>query len=258
MKLKQLLLKLGRLYPVSLAEDFDHPLYQTGKKEMEKEIRKVFLCLDFTEDCFEAAKKEQPDLILTHHPFFFGKKKDIYLSDPKKKILDQKINESLSCPIYSYHTNFDKAKGGMNDVLLGELSLPLSYIGDESLLRVSILEKETTTEDVLQHLLSCFSFDHLCYLDFHTPVRKIGFIAGGAGNDFSLALKEKCDLFISGDCSHHARVDMTRYHLNYIELPHECEEKGFLLGMKRALLSLDPSLDVISFAFEEYFKIWKK
>ncbi len=258
MKLRQLLLKLGRLYPVSLAEDFDYPLYQTGKKDMDKEIRKVFLCLDFTEECFVAAEREQPDLILTHHPFFFGKKKDVFLFDEKKKFLDGKINQYLSCPIYSYHTNFDKAKGGMNDVLLDELSLPLSYIGEESLLRVSILEKATSTEEIVKRLLSYFSFDHLCYLDFHTPVKKIGFIAGGAGNDFSLALKEKCDLFISGDCSHHARVDMTRYKLNYIELPHECEEKGFLIGMSKTLKGLDATMNVIPFAFEEYFKIWTK
>ncbi len=258
MNLRQLLLRLGRLYPASLAEGFDYPGYQTGKKEMSKEIHKVFLCLDFTEESFLAAKKELPDLILTHHPFFFGRKNEIFLSDSKKKVLDEKINESLLCPIYSYHTNFDKAKGGMNDVLLEELSFPVSYVGEESLLRVSVLEKATSTKEVVKHLLSYFPFDHLCYLDFNTPIRKIGFIAGGAGNDFSLALKEKCDLFISGDCSHHARVDMTRYKLNYIELPHECEEKGFLIGMAKTLRGLDPTMNVIPFAFEEYFKIWKK
>jgi GTP cyclohydrolase I len=258
MKQRELLVKLGRSYPKSLACSFDFPGYQTGNKHPEKEVHKVLLCLDFTEEVLPIAISFQPDIILTHHPFFFGRKKDVLENDLLKKKLDTEINYHLDCPIYSYHTNFDIAKDGMNDVLISFLGWEILSIGSDGLLRIAKLPKEMYVPEVADILLSKFGFEYVGYLDNHRLVKRIGFIAGGAGNDFQSALKANVDLYISGDCSHHARVDMKRYGLSYIELPHECEEKGFLLGMGKKLLSFDERLEILDCRFEKYFQLRTK
>ena len=254
----QVISLLGRKFPKRLAYDFDFPGYQTGRYDKKMEVRKVFLCLDFTEACMDACKKFRPDLILTHHPFFFGKKKEIYVEDPMKKALDIRINNELDCPIFSYHTNFDVAKDGMNDTILSILGWKCTAVAYDGLMRIAVLDEPMKTEDIASLLIHAFSFDYLGYLSTGKIIRKIGLIAGGGANDFMTAIHEDVDLYISGDCSHHSRLDMRRYGLDYIELPHECEELGFLSGMKNVIRDIDSNIEVECFAYEKYFSLRTK
>ena len=255
---RKLLHRLGLLFPKNLSEFYDHPGYQTGNKDMNQEVKKVFLCLDFTEACLPSAIKFNPDIIITHHPFFFGSKPRIRKSDLLKAKLEQEVISKLHCPIYSYHTNFDKAKNGMNDTLFAFLGFEVDEIGKDGCLRITNLKEGKTTSEIASYLADKFHFDYVGYLDNQKLNFRIGMVAGGAGNDFSWAMDEHCDLYISGDSAHHARVDMRRYSLNYIELPHECEEIGFMLGMSKALKDIDPTLEIEEFRFEEPYTLVKR
>ena len=255
MTLKKWLNYLGKKYPRSLAEVWDHVGYQTGLKNMNAEIHKIFLCLDFTETCFAAAKAFDPDLILTHHPFFFGRRKKILLEDYKKAKLEEEILAQLHCPIYSFHTNFDIAKGGMNDVLLDYLKLNGHPLNSNPMMRMVQFEEGISTVEFAKILANKFHFSHLNYIDNNKLNHKIVFLAGGAGNDFMDAVHEKADLYVSGDAAHHARLDMARYSLNYIELYHECEEVLFLKGMKETLLEKDHDLLVEDYAYEKIMEL---
>ena len=255
---RKLLHRIGLLFPKGLSEFYDHPGYQTGKKDMNKEVKKVFLCLDFTESCLEKAVAYQPDIIITHHPFFFGHRGKIRKRDLLKAKLEQEVYEKLDCPIYSYHTCFDKAENGMNDTLFEFFGWERSRVGNDGCLRITTLKEGKTTKEVAAFLADKFSFDYVGYLDNGKINKTIGMIAGGAGNDWEDAVKEGLDLYISGDSAHHSRVDMRRYHLNYIELPHECEEVGFMMGMKKALLSIDDKLDILEYTYEEPYTLVKR
>ncbi len=252
---RKLLHRLGLLFPKSLSEFYDHPGYQTGKKDMNRDVKKVFLCLDFTEACLEKAISYQPDIIITHHPFFFGHRGKIRKRDLLKAELEKQVYEKLDCPIYSYHTDFDKAENGMNDTLFAFFGWERAAVGKDGCLRITSFEEGKTTAEIARFLSEKFHFDYIGYLDNGNLNHKVGMIAGGAGNGWEDALKEGVDLYISGDSAHHSRVDMRRYHLNYIELPHECEEIGFMMGMKKALLGIDPELDVLEFSYEEPYAL---
>lgn len=255
MKLRPLLTRLGRKVPVSLSEPWDFPGYQCGNKRMNQEIRSVLLCLDYTEEVHAYAKNEQPDLILTHHPFFFGKKKDVLSVDPLKRELVKRIEEDLTAPIYSYHTDFDKTQGGMNDTLMTYLKMNDIAVAPDGLLRTGTLPQPITLPELCHYLCSCFSLSYLPYCgDEKEKFTKIGLIAGGAADEYHLAFASGVDCYLSGDCSHHTRVELKRYGYRFIELPQECEEVGFLIGMKKMLLSID-SLRVLTFSFEKPFEV---
>lgn len=249
MKLRNLLIKIGRKFPNKSACFFDHVGYQCGNKDLNRDIKKIFLCLDYTEDTLKEIDSFKPDLIITHHPFFFGKREKILTNDPKKRELENIIIER-NIAVYSFHTNYDKGQDGMNDILLEYLGFKKESILEDGMTRMFYLEKEMSTESLVDYLLPKFDFDYLTYLSFGKLNRKVCFLAGGGGNEFELALKNNADLYISGDISHHARVDISRYKLNYIELPHECEEIGFLKGMSRFLKQLDSTLEINEFYFE--------
>lgn len=255
MELRKLIRALSGCFPFSSSEVWDFPGYQAGKKKPDMEIRKVMLCLDFEESGFTEALRFQPDLILTHHPFLFGKKREVLENDPLKADLMIRIEEELNCPIYSYHTCFDKGLGGMNDTILDELGLKTEKIGKDGLLRFALLPKTLSIEDLAKSIKEKLN---LPYAFYHKgaieEIRRIALIAGGGSSSFRDAIEEGADCFISGDCPHHTRLDMVRYEINYIDVSHEIEEEGFLLGMGRCLKRIDEGLEILPYRFEEDFR----
>ena len=256
MELKRLLRLLGRRFPLSSSEKWDHPGYQLGPRDYNRDISSVFLALDLTEAALMTIRERKPDLVLTHHPFFFGRPSAIRRQDSMKaKLADDLEKENVI--VYSYHTCFDKGEGGMNDSIVTLLGLHRSGIGKDGYLRLfpSPVEDFSSLCSLVGEKLSLPFV--LAKKNGVEKVRKIGLVAGGAGNDFSWALQEEVDVYISGDASHHARLDMERYGLGYIELPHECEELGFFVGMKRCLLEIEPTLSIEVFPFEKYLEIYR-
>jgi|WetSurMetagenome_2_1015567.scaffolds.fasta_scaffold68107_2 dinuclear metal center YbgI/SA1388 family protein len=263
MKSSSFLICLGKVFPASLSESWDFPGYQTGPKNPGREIRRVFLCLDLTEACLPSIRKFRPDIILTHHPFFFGRRCDLLRTDPRKATLEKTIMR-LKIPVYSFHTDYDKGEGGMNDTLLQILGYPRLQVGPDGLIRLATLPKPLTISELAQDVVSKLHLPYCLMTQGNArKIRRVALIAGGGSSLYPEALSLKADAFLSGDCPHHTRLDMRRYHVNYLELPHEIEEQGFLVGMSRVLRKMDASLCVKAFRFEKPFaleerKIWKK
>ena len=124
MKTKILLKKLARYFPKSLAESYDHVGLQCGK--IKEETNTILLCLDYDEEVYQYIidnhLENKIDMIISHHPFIFGTRAKVLKKDPLKKVLYEKTL-TLNIPVYSYHTNFDGGKEGMNDALTRELGL---------------------------------------------------------------------------------------------------------------------------------------
>ncbi len=72
-------------------------------------------------------------MIVTHHPIIFKPFKNLRTDNPLGEVLTMLIREDI--PVYSAHTNFDAAKGGMNDILCNILG-----IYDEEILQVTYKE----------------------------------------------------------------------------------------------------------------------
>lgn len=253
MKEASLLRKINDYFPYSLSEPWDFPGYQCGIRNPKREVAKVFLCLDFTEDCLDEVRSFRPDLILTHHPFFFGKRKEVLAQDPKKNKLEEAVR-NLGCALYSYHTNFDKGKHGINDTLMEELDFPVTEISEDGLMRFSEVSSPMTQEELVDRCKEKLHLPFLLYIPGQKKeIHKIAIVAGADSSDYQKAFEKGADCYLSGDCPHHTRLEMRRYGYGYIELPHEIEEIGFLIGMKKTLNKIDSELEVDAFAFEKYF-----
>lgn len=238
-----ILRKLGKLFPKSIARKYcDHVGLMTGKKP--KEVKKILLCLDFDEEVFPIAKKYRPDVIITHHPFIYGTRGDVFKHNKKRKELCLAIDE-LNIPVYSFHTNFDEGKGGMNDALAGALELRNVRQGRlEPMMRFGELEKPMEVKEFALYAKNKLNVDYgLLINQGKKKIKSVAIIGGGGGGYFWAAREEGADIFISGDAPHHVRRDIYTSKYNYLDLPHEIE-KIFIPTMKKILLEISKDLDI--------------
>ena len=119
MKCSEWMEKLEILAPKSLACEWDNPGLLAGRAE--KEVKKVLIALDATDDVVDLAVKEQVDLLITHHPLIFHSMKKVNDQDFIGRRLIKLIQADIS--MYAMHTNFDIAPGCMADLAAEKLGL---------------------------------------------------------------------------------------------------------------------------------------
>lgn len=253
MKTKALLAKLSKKFPKKLAASYDHVGLQTGT--LPEDVRKVLLCLDFDKEVLPIAEKYKPDLIITHHPFIFGTKAKVFKYDLKKKELSEYMDK-IHMPIVSYHTNFDTGKGGMNDALANALGLINIYAPlKDPMMRIGELKEEMEIEEFAKYAKKQFNVEYGLLINKGTmKIKKVAIIGGGGSRGFALAKDEDADIYISGDAPHHVRRQIVLEDYNYLDFPHEIE-KIFMPTMKKYLLEMDSSLDVMIVDHEKLPKV---
>lgn len=124
MDLKTVTAKLEKIYPLKLAEKWDNVglLVEPTKS---REIKKVFLTIDLTENVLEEALAQNADFICSYHPPIFSAFKRFHLNifislasrlntkNTKDRIILRAIEEKVA--IYSPHSSVDAAEGGVTD-----------------------------------------------------------------------------------------------------------------------------------------------
>ena len=256
MKTNILLNKLAKRFPKRIAKNYhDHVGLMVGKKP--EEVHKIVLVLDLDWEIFDKIKEVKPDVVLTHHSFIFGTRAKVLKSDPNKKALYDAVDE-LGITVYSYHTNFDTGPGGINDGLAEQLGLVDVYRPEkEPMMRIGYLKEEMEVHEFARYANKCFGIDYSLLINYGKPtVKKVGIIGGGGSRDYPVALEEGCDIYLSGDVSHHVRREMVDRKFNYLDIPHEVE-RVFMPQMKKILLEIDPSLEVITFDHEKLPEVIK-
>ncbi len=258
MKTKALLKKISKFYPKSIAKKYhDYPGLQTGK--LKEEVKTILLCLDFDEIVFNKMKEDdllnKIDLIITHHPFIYGKKKYVFLNDQNKEKLCNLI-DSYNIPICSYHTNFDEGTNGMNDALAEALDLiNIKPLETMQMARGGILKKSMNVYDFAKYAKEKLNVDYGLLLSYgKSEITSVAIVGGGGWYGYRNAQEEGYDIFISGDIPHHGRRGVISYKYNYLDLPHEIE-KIFMKQMKKVLLDIDDQLNVITIDHEELPKV---
>ncbi len=125
---KDIIKAMEKIAPPSLKESYDNVGLMVGDKE--KEVHKVLLALDCTKKVIEEAKKNNIDLIITHHPLIFRKPSRIVKDDLQGFKIIELIKNDIS--LFSSHTNLDSVKGGINEEIVNILGFKSKKIIEES------------------------------------------------------------------------------------------------------------------------------
>ncbi len=147
-KLNEVTGLVEELAPGELATQWDNAGLQIG--DYNKNVEKVLIALDINRKVLEEAVSIDTDLIITHHPLFLSGIKSIRYDTAGGWIIKNAVKEDIS--IYSAHTNYDIAKGGLNDLLAEKLGVKntrvLKNTGKNKLRKIVVFVPEDALDKV--------------------------------------------------------------------------------------------------------------
>lgn len=119
LKVADIIGMVERLAPPRLAEEWDNCGLQIG--DPDRPARRVWVALDPSPGVIDAARENGVDLLVTHHPLFFKPLKSIDFGSQAGSIIRKAATGNLA--IYSAHTSYDSAEGGVSDILAERIGL---------------------------------------------------------------------------------------------------------------------------------------
>lgn len=117
MECKKVIEILEKQSPKSYACDWDNVGLLVGRED--KEIQKIYIALDATDEVIEEAIANGADMLLTHHPMIFKGMKRVTQEDFIGRRIIRLIQNDMV--YYAMHTNFDVM--GMADLAADYLEI---------------------------------------------------------------------------------------------------------------------------------------
>ena len=214
---------IDALAPFETCESWDNSGLLAGS--MEQSVAGVYCALDVSSRVIEDALEKGCDLLVTHHPILFGGRKNLREDDEEGRMLCRLVREKIA--VISAHTNFDKAVGGVNDVLARKLGIqaPMPIEGDEEgFVRIGAIEPMTLGAFV-RKVKDTLGDAVRAYGDAEQTVKTIA-VCGGAGGEFALlALQAGADAYVTGEMRYHDSLDLAQRGFATLQAGHDATEK---------------------------------
>ena len=236
MKMDEFVRMVESVAPLDLAYEWDNSGLLL---RMRDEIGSVYITLDLTQSAIDEAVAFGCDMILTHHPVLFTPVNALSCHNASDALMLSLIREGLS--LYSAHTSFDRAPGGIGDLLAARLGLcrveTVSGRG-EGLMRIGVFSKPYSQSELAAHIKSALGSQRLRLSKTNTGLIERAAVVGGSGGDFiDAAIEAGADALITGEAKHHHFLDAAMQGLLLIEAGHFDTERYFVDGIFMSLQS---------------------
>lgn len=251
---KELMEQLESLASLKLQEPWDNAGFLIGYEE--KEVKKIFVALDLTEELLDWAIANKVDFIITHHPLMFQPVKRITQDDFIGRRVIKLIEHGIN--YYVMHTNFDCA-------VMAKLAAEKLGLTNASSLDVSCLEPGAGMVGHLPQKLSLFAFcqkvkqifaleNVRVYGDLESQIKTVAVLPGSGKGYIEQAIQKGADVYLTGDIGHHDGIDANERGLSIIDAGHYGLEKIFITFMEQYLKNLGKEYEIITETIKNPFR----
>lgn len=238
MKCKEILQRIEEVYPADYAMEWDNVGLLAGRYE--KEVKRIYVALDATEEVIEAAIRKGADLLVTHHPMIFAPQKKITDAEFTGNRLIRLIQSDMA--YYAMHTNYDVLR--MSELsakylgLSGASVLEVTRDGEhqEGIGRVADLNEPLDLRACCEKVKDAFGLTHVqVFGDLSGTVKRLAISPGSGKSMIGPALASGADVLVSGDIGHHEGIDAAAQGLAVIDAGHYGIEHIFIEDMREFL-----------------------
>lgn len=255
MKIKDLYEYLNEKIPKTLSCSWDNDGLLCCP-EPEREVKRVLVCLDVSDEMVDRAIEGGFDAIVSHHPMIFRGIKSVSRETGTSGRLIKLIKNGIS--VMSFHTRFDAVDGGVNDTLASLFEL-------ENVEKIESEGIEMGRVGTLKNEMSLAEFAALVKEKLNAPTVSCGecsgkvmrvALLGGSGNDFIFDVaKTGADTFLSGTIGYHTMTEAKDMGMNLVEAGHYYTENPSCASLAGFVSSADESITVEIFDSRTIFEI---
>lgn len=236
---------LWELAPKTLAESWDNVGLLVG--DGRKEVHRILVALDVTDEVAAEAGKAGAELIVAHHPVMnstWRPVQNLLEADLQGAILRRLIRTDVAA--ICMHTNLDAAVGGVNDALAQRLGLEeIELLGEgDGIARMGLLPAAMAQSDFLALVRKRLRPNGIRYVKTRKQIRRVAVGGGACGDYLRTAVEKGCDAFITADVKYNQFLDAEALEFSLIDAGHFPTEDVVCPVLERFLLERFPDLGV--------------
>lgn len=238
MKCQEIITILRKQAPEDYACDWDNVGLLVG--DSQKEVQKIYIALDATEETIKEAIEQKADMLLTHHPMIFKGLKKVNTEDFIGKRVMSLIREDVA--YYAMHTNFDVK--GMAELAAERMGMKNCQVleatcedeeGLQGIGKVGMLPAMEVRE-CAELVKRAFHLEQVkVFGDLNARITKAAICPGSGKSVIGKALESGAQVLITGDIDHHEGIDAAAQGMAVIDAGHYGIEKIFIPYMKQYL-----------------------
>lgn len=250
MKCSEIIDIIEAVYPKSAALGFDNVGLQAGRTG--KEVKRIYLALDATDEVVEDAVRKQADMLITHHPLIFSPLKSVTDEDFISRRIVRLIRQDIS--YYAMHTNYDVL--GMAALAEQILELKDTEVLDvttewnqkpEGIGRVGSLPRKMTLRDCCSYVKEKLKLDSVkVFGDLERSVMRMAVSPGSGKSEILPAVQKRAEVLVTGDIGHHEGIDAVAQGLAVIDAGHYGTEYIFVEDMRGFLEEKTSGIEILT------------
>lgn len=244
--LAQVTAELERIAPLRLAAEWDAVgLLVEPRRDL---VGRVLACLSLTPAVAAEAVQERADLVVTHHPLPFRPLGRLTTDTGAGRALLDLVHGG--CGVWSSHTAWDSAAGGINDQLAALLrlvhvspiepdaELPLAGFG-----RAGTAPDDATVADMSRRIGVALDVPVVQVVgDPGRPAGRVGIVCGSGGSSVAAVRRGGCQTLLTGEIKLHEALEAEAAGLAVIAVGHHASEHFAMRSLAERLTTALPGL----------------
>lgn len=233
---KDIIEVIERTCPAACALEWDNVGLLAGRDD--KEVKRIYIALDATDEVIGAAVSEGADMLVTHHPLIFGGLKKINNQDFTGRRLIRLIQNDIS--YYAMHTNYDVCRmGRLAGERLGFERPEVLWVTSEGetpsgIGEIADLSREMSLGECAEAVKAAFGLLNVkIFGNLDMRIRRAAVCPGSGKSVLKDAVRKGADVLITGDIGHHDGIDAMAQGMAVIDAGHYGMEHIFAGDVKQ-------------------------
>ncbi|MGI5933214.1 MAG: Nif3-like dinuclear metal center hexameric protein [Lawsonibacter sp.] len=242
---------MDRWAPFETQMDFDNAGFLVGRGS--REVEKILVALDITEEVAEEAVRWGAQLIVAHHPVIFHPARQITDGTPTGRILLRLIEGGVAA--ICAHTNLDAAQDGVNECLARALGLTeLEQLHQDGVDRNGrpygvgrvgrCPQAGCSGTEYAQLVKDALGAAGVRLTDGGRPVSRVAVGGGSCGSMLGDAAALGCDTFVTADVKYDQFLEAKALGISLMDAGHYATEQVVCPQIAEYLTRSFPELEV--------------
>jgi len=237
---------LETIAPLRLAADWDSVGLLVGTHR--PQIDRLMTCLSLTPEVAAEAVREQAEMVVTHHPLPFRPVPRITTDTTTGRVLLELIQAGIA--VWSSHTAWDSAAGGINDQLAALMGLdhvtpiepdPLHALAGFG--RAGTAPSGWSVAQLSRHIADRLGAKGVHVVgDTAREAGRVGIVCGSGGDSLVAIRQAGCTTFLTGEVKLHQALEARADGLAVIAVGHHASERFSMEVLAERLADVVPGL----------------